>query len=114
MKTIDLVLKTKWYDMISSGERTEEYLEIRRWKNRLLCQPSFGCGIRQVCRQVREGKAICERFTNVRFRRGFSSESMIFEIEGITIGKGNPKWGAPKNKDVFIIKLGSKFNPSED
>ena len=25
----------------------------------------------------------------------------------ITIGKGNPEWGAPK-EDVFIIKLGNK------
>lgn len=95
--------------MIASGEKREEYREIKTyWENRFMCQPSFGCGIRQVCRQIREGKAICERFTNVRFRRGYTSESMIFEIESITIGKGNPKWGAPKDKDVFIIKISTK------
>ena len=29
MKTLDLVLKHKWYDMIESGLKTEEYREIR-------------------------------------------------------------------------------------
>ena len=29
MKTLDLVLKRKWYDMIASGEKTEEYREIK-------------------------------------------------------------------------------------
>lgn len=28
----------------------------------------------------------------------------LLEIESITIGKGNPEWGAP-TEDVFIIKL---------
>ena len=29
-------------------------------------------------------------------------------IESITIGKGNPEWGAP-DKEVFIIKLGKRI-----
>lgn len=33
---------------------------------------------------------------------------MKFEIESITIGKGNPEWGAP-TEDVFIIKLGKRL-----
>ena len=37
MKTLDLVLKGKWYDMIASGEKTEEYREIKPyWEKRLL------------------------------------------------------------------------------
>ena len=28
--------------------------------------------------------------------------------KSITIGKGNPEWGAP-NEDVFIIKLGKRI-----
>ena len=26
-------------------------------------------------------------------------------IKKITIGRGNPNWGAPTDKDVFIIKF---------
>ena len=36
MKTLDLVLKKKWFDMIASGEKTEEYREIKPyWESRL-------------------------------------------------------------------------------
>jgi hypothetical protein len=35
-------------------------------------------------------------------------EDVIYNIsESITIGKGNPEWGAP-TEDVFIIKLGKR------
>lgn len=30
-------------------------------------------------------------------------------IESIRSGYGNPEWGAPKDKEVFIIKLGKKI-----
>lgn len=37
MKTLDLVLKGKWYDMIASGEKTEEHRETKPyWEKRLL------------------------------------------------------------------------------
>lgn len=37
MKILDLVLKGKWYDMIASGEKKEEYREIKPyWEKRLL------------------------------------------------------------------------------
>lgn len=37
MKTLNLVLTGKWYDMIASGEKTEEYREIKPyWEKRLL------------------------------------------------------------------------------
>jgi hypothetical protein len=31
MKTLNLVLKKKWYDMIESGEKTEEYRELKSY-----------------------------------------------------------------------------------
>lgn len=36
-KTLTLSLKKKWFDMIASGEKTEEYREIKPyWEKRLL------------------------------------------------------------------------------
>ena len=32
---------------------------------------------------------------------------MTIETKSISIGKGNPEWGAP-TEDVFIIKLGKR------
>jgi len=34
---------------------------------------------------------------------------MTFEIESLAIGKGNSVWGAPEDKEVFIIKLGKRI-----
>lgn len=51
--------------------------------------------------------AISGGYTHVRFRRGYTNTTMTFKCESITIGKGNPDWGAPEEK-VFIIKLGER------
>ncbi len=52
--------------------------------------------------------AFLRGFTCVRFRRGYTSTTMLFKCEGITIGKSNPDWGVPK-EEVFIIKLGERI-----
>lgn len=44
MKTIDLVLKAEWYDMIASGEKREEYREIKPyWCRKIMTQRGFKC-----------------------------------------------------------------------
>ena len=34
---------------------------------------------------------------------------MLIECKGISVGYGNPEWGAPADKEVFIIKLGNRY-----
>lgn len=47
-KTLDLVLKSKWYDMIASGEKHEEYREIKPcWIKRLCDNPVFNIKLGQ-------------------------------------------------------------------
>lgn len=48
--------------------------------------------------------------SHVTFQLGYQTNAprMTFEIESISIGKGNPAWGAPDN-EVFIIKLGKRI-----
>ena len=40
---------------------------------------------------------------------GYTKRTMTFEIESITIGYGRTEWGAPADKEVFIIKLGKRL-----
>ena len=47
-------------------------------------------------------------YTHVKISYGYTKRTITFEIKEITIGKGNPEWGAPK-EDVFIIKLGERI-----
>ena len=107
---LKLVLKHKWYDMISQGEKKEEYREIKPyWLTRIGCQALGHCTPQTRC-QVAEVIDICDdKFTQVQFFRGYSSTTMVYEILSITIGRGNPTQGAPQNKDVYIIKLGKRI-----
>ena len=102
--TLHLPLKKQWYEMIEIGLKTEEYREIKPyWCKRFteyeLLWPSFRYG---------HNKPNVKGYTHVRFSYGYTRRTMTFEIKEITIGKGNPEWGAPKEY-VFIIKLGNKI-----
>ena len=101
MKILDLPLKAKWYDMIESGVKTEEYREVKpHWCKRLLGFDFVPFSYRYGYQSVN-----VKGFTHVRFRYGYTKRTMLREIKNITFGYGNPDWGAPKDKQVFIIKF---------
>jgi len=106
MKTITLTLKKKWFDMIASGEKKEEYREIKDyWIKRLFIN-------HREYFQLQEKKRFrYASFNKIIFRNGYKTNSPSFEIEcvGIEIGYGLIHWGAEKNKEYFIIKLGEKL-----
>ena len=112
MRTLYLTLQKKWYELIESGIKTEEYREIKPyWINRLR-DKSFICTVDKHC----ECKLSCflnyckfDRFEQVIFSYGYTTRTMTFEIESIAIGIGKPEWGAPADKEVFIIKLGKRI-----
>lgn len=126
--TLHLVLKSYWYDLIASGEKTEEYREIKPyWEKRLLdykrlsdyvdknykamllydfiVHGSFNPHIDDAPHMFPRG------YKKVIFRRGYHKDApkMAFVINDICIGKGKIKWGAPTDQEVFIIKLGERI-----
>lgn len=123
MKILDLVVKHKWYDMEESGEKPEEYREIKPyWFDRLIdCRMTkdanlateyFGydgkdTNLRCIKKDFDRGYLRFKNYTHVRFHRGYTSTTMLFEIKSMHIGFGNPSWGAPE-EEVFIIKLGER------
>lgn len=99
MKILDLPLKKEWYAMIESGVKKDEYRELKPyWFKRLSLYDNRDqlIGLNPL------------GYTHVRFRYGYTKRTMLFEIMKIVIGRGNPKWGAPTDKDVFIIRLGER------
>lgn len=45
----------------------------------------------------------------MRFRRGYTSKSMTYTIPGeIRKGFGFAYWGAPQNKQVYVIQIGKR------
>lgn len=115
-ETLYLPLKAKWYKMIESGEKTEEYREIKPyWCDRILhyC-PLSKAYWESVLGNYKKKGTPYERlilyygtrgFDKVCLSYGYTKRRMTWEIESIRIGYGNPEWGAPKDKEVFIIKL---------
>ena len=125
-KTLHLVLKRKWWDMIECGEKKEEYREVKPyWEKRLLDYKglteyylanrtelkikSFLFPHRPVIEDVYN--AFPRGYTHVTFQLGYQRNAprMTFEIESISIGKGNSAWGAEPDKLYFVIKLGKRI-----
>lgn len=102
MKILDLPLKKEWFKMIESGEKTEEYREIKPyWIERLTWHEAFDNWI--------DPQRSPKPYTHIRFRNGYTKSIILFELKGIRIGRGKPEWGAPADKDVFILKLGNRI-----
>lgn len=124
VKILHLPLKAKWYDMIESGEKTEEYREItpyfmvrlfemnddevtgnyrpmsKKTAQDIVNHPECS----EIISEAIECYDIRARYTHVRFHYGYTQRCFINRIDSITIGRGNPEWGAPTDRDVFIIR----------
>lgn len=95
MKNLHLTLKKKWFDMIASGEKKEEYREVKPyWIKRLTA--------------YNNAFDHCRDFSAIEFKNGYGKDAptLLFECDEIIIGTGKPEWGAEPDKEYFVIKLG--------
>ena len=94
-KVLHLTLKKKWFWMIVSGEKKEEYREIKPyWIKRL-----------------KESDEAFKQFDVVCFRNGYSkSASKVWvRCNGIRVGDAKPEWSDNWKGKVFIIELGNRM-----
>jgi hypothetical protein len=101
MKVLHLTLKKKWFDMIASGEKIEEYREIKMyWAIRLMGGFPSTFGIDKKNPDFKD-------FDYIHFTDGYNRpRSLNVKCEGIEFGEGNPEWGANPGQEYFVIKLG--------
>ena len=64
----------------------------------------------QINTLITNGTIIPKHYTHICFRRGYTNTPLFVEMMGIQVGYGKPKWGAPKQKEVFILQLGNIIN----
>lgn len=106
-RVLHLFLEYRWYDMILSGEKREEYRRFcKRWNKTFTGISTDGAPPFSFRNGYQQPNV--NGYTHVCFHRGYTSTTAIYRINAITIGKGRTDWGAPKNNDVYIIKLGEK------
>lgn len=126
MKTLHLTLKKKWFDMIASGEKEEEYREIKAyWATRLLYKiPTPWGGYLCAWNDILKGDYSCkgwssftgnapvfQSFEAVTFRNGYSTDAptITLQVRLICIQQGKPEWGAEPGREYFVIKLGGSI-----
>ena len=105
-----LPIKRKWFDMILSGEKKEEYREIK---------PYYETRFTNLFKMtVKDGKLvkIPDPFMEIpdtpvqtiTFRNGYSKDSPALEAEcTLSVGEGKPEWGAELNKEYYILHIRS-------
>ena len=105
--TVHLPIKRKWFDMILSGEKKEEYREVKPyWVRRLLCDMSaYGDPMPVVegYYEKPEGK------TTLTLTAGYGKDKPRIVIEWLNIDIGHPKpeWCEPGTTGLwFVLHLG--------
>lgn len=105
MKILDLVQKTKWFDMVERGEKPEEYrADSPYWIKRFT-----GLDLGYLPFSFRNGyqKINQKGYTHVRLHRAYTKTTMLFELNDIVYGYGNASLGA-WDEELFILKLGNR------
>jgi hypothetical protein len=98
MKILHLTLKKKWFDMILSGEKKEEYRECKDyWLKRL--SDFFICGPYPF---------EYYQYDAVSFRHGYAKDAPEILVKCIRVGEGipRPEWSDNAKGTHIIIFLG--------
>ena len=93
LRVLRLTLKRKWFDMIASGKKLEEYRDPSPWiYSRLLEKDGYSH----------------RQYDLIEFKNGYGPDvpTMTVEFKGWQHGIGMPKWGATPGLRYVVIKLG--------
>lgn len=96
---LTLPIKKKWFDMIKSGEKKEEYREIKPyWTKRL--------GFEDEIDEDGEIEHTYQVNTYVILRNGYASNSPSIKCYvRIEKGYGKEEWGAELGKMYYVLKI---------
>ncbi|MEI7503414.1 MAG: hypothetical protein WCJ61_09015 [Paludibacter sp.] len=105
---LTLVLTRKWFDMIDECIKKEEYREIKPFWSKVFDNKNVIKGVMTI-----KIKGIFHRPENViiEFCHGYGHDRDKFMCHclGLEIGTGKPEWGAEKDKQYYVLKLGEPF-----
>jgi hypothetical protein len=88
-------IKKKWFEMILSGDKKEEYREIK---------PFYTSRLEKII----DFSSIV-----IGFRNGYSNKSpIVYCLCEISIGEGFTKWGAEEGKRYYILHIKKIYEKS--
>lgn len=92
-----LPIKRKWFEMIASGEKKEEYREIKPYYDKRLGHLAVGMGHLAVGM----GQSVI-----ILLRNGYKQNSPTIKCKCvITIGEGKVDWGAEPDINYYVLKI---------
>lgn len=96
-----LPIKRKWFDMILSGEKKEEYREIKDYyKSRF--SKVLGIDLSWLTDFTLKESPQFE----VRFNNGYSKGCPSFIADcSLSVGEGKEEWGAEKGKCYYVLHI---------
>lgn len=94
-----LPIKKKWFDMIKSGEKKEEYREIKSYWTERIAKETDELEVTDPYYYNNEYYDIC-------LKNGYSKNApkLICKCE-LGIDTGKEKWGAESNKKYYVFKI---------
>lgn len=116
-----LPIKKRWFDMILSGEKKEEYRDIKEYYETRF-QNLFGAitihplyppdnFLDRSEYELLQGEAVPEEIRKdsvqeIIFRNGYSKDSKAIKARcRLRTGKGRPEWGAEPDKQYYILEI---------
>lgn len=93
---LTLPIKRKWFDMILSGEKKEEYREIKPYYRSRLYHEGF----------LDQYGLPTQWQSKILFRNGYSKSSPSFEaLCSLDIKTGKEEWGAEVGKKYYRLHI---------
>ena len=99
-----LPIKKKWYDMILSGEKKEEYRSYSPYWIKRFCN----AGMMELIHGAAGDYYKAKRYTHrlIKFRNGYSANSRSFVADvRLEVGLGNQQWGAKEGERYLVLKI---------
>lgn len=93
---LTLPIKRKWFDMILSGEKLEEYRKLSEYY-----QIRFDRYFPRSYTPAGE-----ERVGMIKLRAGYSADAPSLTARcSLTVGTGRPEWGADPAEEYYVLKI---------
>lgn len=87
-----LPIKKRWFDMIKSGEKKEEYRELKKYYHTRF-KKIFGLDYK-------------DKTAEIMFRNGYRTDSPKLKCKcKLRIGQGKTELGAEESKEYYILEI---------
>lgn len=110
-RILHLTLSAHWFQMIASGEKVEEYRDIKRYWIKRLVKPEYhSLTSLELIKQLCKRETFTDKFDVIQFRNGYSKNAPTVVVELLGIHYGYParqEWSDDNiGRWFFCLELG--------